>query len=102
LKNKNYTLLSTFSGISIASLPMQWLVCLFFFFLTGSCKKYQTEKLSSIQSNQLLGSRADGHTNIILFIADDFGYELPTFTGGESYITPNLDSMAANGINTRY
>ena len=36
--------------------------------------------------------------NIIFFMADDFGYELPTYTGGQSYSTPNLDFMAANGI----
>ncbi len=36
--------------------------------------------------------------NVIIFIADDLGYEIPTFTGGQSYSTPNLDFMAANGI----
>lgn len=36
--------------------------------------------------------------NIIVIMADDFGYELPTYTGGQSYSTPNLDFMAANGI----
>ena len=36
--------------------------------------------------------------NIIVIMADDFGYELPAYTGGESYNTPNLDFMAANGI----
>ena len=36
-------------------------------------------------------------TNIILFLADDVGYEVPTYTGGKTYSTPNLDNMAANG-----
>lgn len=36
--------------------------------------------------------------NIILIIGDDVGYEIPTFNGGESYSTPNLDYMAAHGM----
>lgn len=36
--------------------------------------------------------------NIIVIMADDLGYEIPTYTGGQSYSTPNLDFMAANGI----
>src|SRR4029077_21044933 len=35
--------------------------------------------------------------NIIVILADDIGYEIPTYTGGQSYSTPNLDFMAANG-----
>lgn len=40
--------------------------------------------------------------NIVMFLADDVGYEVPTFTGGESYSTPNLDFMAANGMQFNY
>lgn len=36
--------------------------------------------------------------NIILILADDLGYEVPTCDGGQSYSTPNLDRMAAGGI----
>src|SRR3954453_9671347 len=36
--------------------------------------------------------------NIILLVANDVGYEMPSFTGGHSYQTPTLDMMAANGI----
>jgi len=61
------------------------------------CKKdfteHEMEASSETSSNLIQTSK----TNIIIFIADDFGYELPTFTGGESYSTPNLDFMAANG-----
>lgn len=35
--------------------------------------------------------------NIILIMADDFGYECVTANGGESYQTPNLDRLAASG-----
>ena len=36
--------------------------------------------------------------NIILILADDFGYECVTANGGESYRTPNLDRLAAEGM----
>lgn len=36
--------------------------------------------------------------NIILMMADDFGYECVTANGGQSYQTPNLDRLAANGM----
>ena len=36
--------------------------------------------------------------NIILILADDIGYEVPTYTGGQSYSTPSIDNLAANGI----
>ncbi len=36
--------------------------------------------------------------NIILIMADDFGYECVTANGGQSYQTPNLDRLAAGGV----
>ncbi len=39
-----------------------------------------------------------GQPNIILILADDIGYEVPTFNGGQSYNTSNLDGMAAAGL----
>jgi arylsulfatase A len=36
--------------------------------------------------------------NLILIMADDFGYEGVTANGGESYRTPNLDRLARQGI----
>lgn len=36
--------------------------------------------------------------NIILIMADDFGYECVTANGGESYGTPHLDRLAAGGL----
>ncbi len=37
--------------------------------------------------------------NVIFILADDIGYEIPTVNGGQSYSTPNIDSMARNGMN---
>ncbi len=39
-----------------------------------------------------------GQPNIILIVADDIGFEVPTFNGGQSYNTANLDALAANAL----
>jgi len=36
--------------------------------------------------------------NIVLIMADDFGYECVTANGGQSYQTPHLDRLAATGM----
>lgn len=36
--------------------------------------------------------------NIVLIMADDFGYECVTANGGQSYQTPNLDRLAKDGM----
>jgi arylsulfatase A len=36
--------------------------------------------------------------NIVLILADDFGYECLGCDGGTSYTTPNLDKLAAGGV----
>jgi arylsulfatase A len=41
---------------------------------------------------------AERKPNIVLIMADDFGYECVTANGGESYQTPNLDRLAATGM----
>lgn len=46
----------------------------------------------------LPAARADQRPNLILIMADDFGYECVTANGGESYQTPHLDRLAATGM----
>ena len=36
--------------------------------------------------------------NVVLILADDFGYECITANGGQSYQTPNVDRLAATGL----
>jgi arylsulfatase A len=45
-----------------------------------------------------VGGAAEPKPNIILIMADDFGYECVTANGGQSYQTPNLDKLAAGGL----
>ena len=42
--------------------------------------------------------REAARPNIVLIMADDFGYECVTCNGGQSYQTPRLDAMAAGGM----
>lgn len=45
------------------------------------------------------GQAADAKKpNLILIMADDFGYECVTANGGESYKTPHLDKLAETGM----
>ncbi len=63
-----------------------------------SCKKNNSLPLSSETSNDQKIDFVNGSPNVIIFIGDEIGYEIPTYNGGESYETPNLDFMAANGV----
>jgi arylsulfatase A len=46
----------------------------------------------------LLQAATPRKPNIILIMADDFGYECVTANGGQSYQTPHLDRLAATGL----
>ncbi len=45
-------------------------------------------------------TKANG-PNIIIIIADDMGYEIPGYTGGDSYNTQNLNYMSKTGTQFR-
>ncbi len=66
---------------------------------TNCNKDLKNSTNSLLNSEAKNGSRlnTNGRPNIILFVANDVGYEMPAFTGGHSYQTPVLDMMAANG-----
>ena len=44
------------------------------------------------------GAHAQQKPNIILIMADDLGYETLECNGGESYLTPNLNQLANEGV----
>lgn len=41
---------------------------------------------------------AESRPNVVLIMADDFGYECVVANGGQSYRTPQLDRLAAEGM----
>src|SRR5690348_4188527 len=62
------------------------------------CRKSPDFKpVSNAETSSKFTTRT-GPPNIILVIGDDVGVEVPTYSGGSSYSTPNLDFMAANGM----
>jgi arylsulfatase A len=65
------------------------------FCLTYSCQK---NKITAIPPAGGTVTRTSGPPNIIFVLADDMGYEMPTFDGGSSYNTTHLDSLAANAM----
>ncbi|MEO7209713.1 MAG: sulfatase-like hydrolase/transferase [Chitinophagaceae bacterium] len=75
---------------------------LFIFLTFSACQKdfKNIDDQIANEGNSVTGRFDPGKSkpNIILIIVDDMGYEIPTFTGGQSYNTPNLDFMAKRGI----
>ena len=57
--------------------------------------------LFSLASFSLAGA-AVKRPNVLLFLADDFGFECLGSYGGRSYRTPHLDQLAAEGVRFRY
>ena len=67
-------------------------------FLTYSCKKSEVTAMSNNGIHSINPPPRTGPPNIIFVLADDMGYEMPTFDGGSSYNTTHLDSLAANSM----
>lgn len=61
------------------------------------CKKNNVLKKSST-TNQYNATSPASKPNIILIVGDDIGYEIPTANGGQSYATPNIDTLAQQGM----
>jgi arylsulfatase A len=81
--------------INLTSVFKSFTVISTFLFFGCSKKNLDTLPQNSSTSNAV---RTDPRPNIVLILADDIGYEIPTYTGGESYSTPNLDLLAQNSL----
>lgn len=68
--------------------------------LSPSCRKSDALQPQANNSNSKIEASATStdKPNIILILADDIGYEVPAYTGGQSYETPNIDFIANNGV----
>ena len=75
-----------------------FLLFIIFFTCISACKKEFKNIDTNENSNSGKFLSRNFKPNIILIIVDDMGYEIPTFTGGQSYNTPNLDFIASKGI----
>lgn len=54
--------------------------------------------LACVAGASVAAAAAPGRPNIVLIMADDWGYECLTANGGQSYQTPELDRLAATGM----
>ena len=79
-------------------------VCVFFTvtILLSGCRKmdYNIAKPGQQKTNTISNRSiaSPQRPNIIVILADDIGFEIPTYSGGQSYSTPNLDAMAQGGM----
>jgi arylsulfatase A len=67
-------------------------------FLFAGCEKDFKAKDLNAASDYVSDDARSSKPNIILILADDVGYEIPTYTGGQSYKTPNLDKLSKAGM----
>ena len=80
--------------------PTLFIYCFALFQLWSCTKISEVAPTAQSAANKTTNAIAKTATqpNIILVLGDDIGYEVPTFTGGQSYSTPNLDSLAKQGM----
>ena len=69
-------------------------MCFIFF---NACTKIENNA-QAVSMVNISSVTASNKTNIIFILADDVGFEVPACNGGQSYSTPNINSMAAEGI----
>ena len=70
--------------------------CMFMAFIFNACQKITETNL--VKSQAQSSARAADKPNVIIILEDDIGYEVPTFTGGQSYSTPEIDMLAQSGM----
>ena len=79
-----------------------FILILLIFTCSTACKKdfKNIDQPLNVDGENGMAGKFSGKSrpNIILIIVDDMGYEIPTFTGGQSYNTSNLDFIASKGI----
>ena len=93
-------------SLKILNKPVQatainYLTFLFAFILFISllgCTKESLKKTSLVNGGSKSNLLADARPNILLILADDIGYEVPAYTGGQSYTTPNINILAQNNM----
>ncbi len=65
--------------------------------VSGKKEPPVSENTNAESISKKVAYNAPNKPNIVLIFTDDVGYEIPSYTGGESYKTPNIDALAASG-----
>jgi arylsulfatase A len=80
-------------------LELKLYACAYLFFIIialHACTKItDTKALNDEQESSLIFS---AKKNIIIILEDDIGYEIPSYTGGRSYNTPQMDLLSKKGM----
>lgn len=75
---------------------------LIFPLLVASCIKIDNTidsvEPENAEMKQVLKRQGGTKPNIVLILADDVGYEIPSYSGGTSYKTPHIDRLAKEGM----
>ncbi len=87
------TLLITKAMRTIFQLSYVFLLAAF----VAGCSKPELNNSITSANESLNAAATPDKPNIILILADDLGYEIPHYTGGQSYPTPNLNNLAVRG-----
>lgn len=90
-------LIPGYKKVSVSIDGKIFLLILAIFGMLSACQK-DFEKTATAPAVDFHGSQRLSKPNIILIIGDDVGYEIPAYSGGESYSTPHLDFLSENGI----
>ncbi len=77
---------------------MRNFICLLAALIFFSCKKTDLAPQQQSSVAKVKKAAATTSPNIIFILGDDVGYEIPNYTGGESYVTPNLNKLARSGM----
>src|SRR5205809_964426 len=80
----------------ISGIGTMLLCAVFASLLFTSCTKISEDIL--IRDNHMSSVTGNTKPNIILILEDDIGYEIPQYTGGESYSTPVMNDLANRGM----
>ncbi|HEY2726286.1 MAG TPA: hypothetical protein VGI61_03875, partial [Parafilimonas sp.] len=67
----------------------------FLFIIGFSCTKID-DNMQLNSSNISSATAGKSKPNIIIILIDDIGYEIPQYTGGQSYTTPIMNYLASN------
>lgn len=74
-----------------------YLTAILLLLINESCNKTTFKERDAIDAGQTADAALVPKLNIIIILADDLGYEVPNYTGGQSYETPNINMLAAGG-----
>lgn len=82
--------------INHCTLKIYACLCMAMIFVLNACTKINEAGIIKDDNQSSLSTAVK--KNIIIILEDDIGYEVPTYTGGQSYSTPQMDLLSKKGM----